>query len=986
MSLMQLDPFSVPADAAPETPIDEVPAGAGFIEIPEPPGDGSLVDTAAAWGWELSRLEGLLLERPMNVILTTEDKSDTVRCIPPHTVRGQYGARPADVLVIGKQPNHEDMDYGRNFSGELGEIWKRPLDLMGVDYGDWMVTQVSWYHPPERFKFSQRFVKEWRRLLAIAIQRINPRFVLLMGTEAVKGFWALFDPKGAGKLKLKDVRGSVVRLNERTQVMSTIHPGAVLHDPSCMKELEQDLRSFAKLIKGEDACDIRTTPDEQLLEIDDAASLDLLVDRLIAEGHTRFAIDGEWGGGDWRTGKLRTIQFSWGPGRGAAVILRRQGLKPAFQPSIYSALQPLRRLLGRKGVTIVGHNARGDLLWLMQYGLDLMEQFINGGADTLLVHHLLNETADQQLEIVAAKILGTGRYDLELRKWLTENGYDKKKVGLLGYGDVPDSILHPYAIRDAIVTWMLDERLQPQLAAVPELHKLYVSCVHPLNLPILEMEMTGVHVDVPLMRQLIDLFANKQVELRQEIESTFNWPGFNPRSVDQLKELLFGMVKTKDGQPQYKAPPGATTFTLTPLKATDDTMWEKVLQDDHPEDYSPSTDGITLAALTAQEPKLEVIRKFKLIDQVCKNFLRAEEEDDDGELEWNAGLGKFVDEDHRIRTRYRTWLETGRYSTSPNLQNIPQKQEAKLAKIFKAVDGTLNPLYRPIRHIFQASPGHVLIDADWSSAELWTMGFISGDEDYIHALLESDLHTEMMRKMFFDLVYKGRKMGDYTVAELTAMLNAGDKTLKAYRTCAKVVNFGVPYQISAQAIQLNLLEEGVHQDLNTIQGWIDTFYGTFQKAAKFIQFCKDSVLTPGYLVNPWGRYRRFPSVNDKRKVAAMQREACNFPIQSTVADAMSFALLNLWNMKRFVDTSLQYRLVLSVHDAVVLEVPCQHVGPVIERALPVCMSHGLEVPKIGLKYRLGEIVPSFRWNEVSAPESLEAAGVPRQYCGYPASA
>jgi DNA polymerase I-like protein with 3'-5' exonuclease and polymerase domains len=94
----------------------------------------------------------------------------------------------------------------------------------------------------------------------------------------------------------------------------------------------------------------------------------------------------------------------------------------------------------------------------------------------------------------------------------------------------------------------------------------------------------------------------------------------------------------------------------------------------------------------------------------------------------------------------------------------------------------------------------------------------------------------------------------------------------------------------------------------------------------------------------------------------MQREAVNFGIQSTVADSMSCALINLFNYRK-QNNHLKYKIVLSVHDAIILLCPFDQINVVTKEVLPYCMCTNLEVPEIKLHYTLGDIDIQKRWGE-----------------------
>lgn len=125
-------------------------------------------------------------------------------------------------------------------------------------------------------------------------------------------------------------------------------------------------------------------------------------------------------------------------------------------------------------------------------------------------------------------------------------------------------------------------------------------------------------------------------------------------------------------------------------------------------------------------------------------------------------------------------------------------------------------------------------------------------------------------------------------------------------------------------------------------------------------------------MSPYGRVRHFHFSEDEKVMAAQQREASNFPIQGTVADALTTALGHLERERNRLD--MKFRIVLAVHDAIFIEVPYEEV-PEAKALLEKCMSEMTEVPGIGLRY--GVDVEVFqRWNEELEDESvLKACGL-----------
>jgi len=1008
-----------------------------LVGIPPLVQGGILTVAAGVHQMTLDDLAQQLLYNPMSLPQVINGRmAEQLRSIPPHSMASMtYGPRRSDVLVVGKLPQLDDIERSRLNSGDRGQLLMNLLNSWNVNYADWLFTNACW-HWVDAKSVPEKAYKEWQYFLAKTINIARPKFILMLGADAVKKTVSLFDPMTAKGLKFKNARGTTLSYRG-IQLMPCIAPGNVLQDPSTRDDFIQDMKRFCGMLGSEMAgvSSAAVKPQYTIHEVDSVEKLTALVDHLLKYNVIRYAIDCEWAG-DVQTGKLRTIQIAWSDREGAVIILRRCGMVDAFTPNVNAAFIQLQRLLCRPEVGIYGHNAKGDLQWLAQHGLNLWTQFISNGFDTMLGYHEVYEAMEKQLELVAMRMLGMDRYDQPLRKWLTDNGYNKDDVEEQGYGMVPDHILHPYAVMDAIATFALVEKIIAEIMKWPGLWEHYQSVVHPVNLAIDEMEMNGVLIDADRVRTLASLVEERLATLVSLLRKNYNWPEFNPGSPDQVSELLYGRYKFKDGKPNRKSPPDSVCFNLKPVKSTDKPRksipWERVEAMDPVQQlkYSPSTDQESVRILMADQPALRPYVQWKTIDQLRKNFLRSEVENDAGDKEFEKGIGSWIGHDGRLRTHFRLTLETGRYATSPNLQNWPKRTEPDVRRCFlldawylskEGPDGTtlyftstefspdrskayifkresdadiaasvygcevvqmVDTRYHTLRSVMMASPGYVLVEPDWNQAELWTMGACAHDDDFLHVLATSDLHTVMMQKMFSSMMYHGQPFSAYDVKTLRKYSKT-DKYVDSLRTAAKTVNFGIPYGRGAGAIIREIKKQGIRDRTNQeAQGWIDTFYQTFPKIYHFLEACKLAASNPGYVRNPFNRYRRFPPTSDRELLGDFQREAVNFPIQSTVGDAMSVALRNLWVYKRYVNTSVDYRLLLSIHDAVLMEVPTAHVEQVVETVIPACMVQGVEVPGLGLHYGIGDIDIQLRWGEKSPPQTLLDLGLPKHLCGF----
>lgn len=170
-------------------------------------------------------------------------------------------------------------------------------------------------------------------------------------------------------------------------------------------------------------------------------------------------------------------------------------------------------------------------------------------------------------------------------------------------------------------------------------------------------------------------------------------------------------------------------------------------------------------------------------------------------------------------------------------------------------------------------------------------------------------------------------------------------------------------------------------------GYIDKFYEAYPEVRMYVDYCKNCVIDPGYLENPFGRRRRFTITDDEELIAAQQREAVNFTIQSSVADALNVALANFYYWRQFNPGRVEYKIVLPVHDAVFFLCKPEHVGTLVEEVIPECMTYGATIPawapndgrpprkEFTLKT---DVTISLRWGEKVKRDELVALGVPER--------
>lgn len=949
---------------------------------------------------------------------------------------GEEGPRQASAMVIGKMaPSdfskagnaHSHIDLGRRYlSGNAGTLLEERLKVAEVDpevFGRWYVTALV-KHQNLNTSGSSAVPQSWIRncapLLAQELRLVRPDYILCLGTESSKH---LLGPKGG----VDQMRGRVAEytfachdLDEEpdyhtAKVVTVINPAAVLRNPERQDELDLGLRRFGSLVRGESADDVERDIDHRIVY--KHRELKKIVDEILAtdDDSLVIAVDAEWHGETpWEPGSyLRTVQFSHKPKFACCVVLNDQGGVPAFVPTRDSAVSELRRLfdpeINGKNIRVGGHFFRSDIPWIAEkLGIDLKDVYkpggeslsgswhngndsVAGGFDTALMCHAVDETARFKLEDIAVRYTTCPRWDVDLQEWkktyCSENKLKDKDLD--GYGECPDGVLYPYAAYDADATRRLfdvfEELLQEDRFGNNCREAYWIS--HNASLCVLEMERNGLGVDLNRAESLIATFSEARVDLLSQLQDDINWPDFNPDSSPQCRALLFGdkyaQKVSGDGYINVR-PEGATTLDLAPITSTGQRprAWSDIILRDQERLYTPSTNGETLGILGQQHPIAAQVRDIRFMGQMLKTVLRpADASSEPGSPEYSSGLLSHVETDGRIRTHLMQTMETGRFSSSrPNLQNISKRREDD----YKRILGD-RYLY-PIRTVFTAKPGHIFIEADYTGAELagimWMAQDPAGIEHVRRNMLPEnhedyyDIHSQAAVRAF-NLSCEPTKRGLY---------DAGRPGL---RVAAKNVNFGIPYGRGAAAIARQCREEGVDIVEHEAQRLIDNYFEIYPMTEVFLSNCRARVHSPGWMCNAFGRYRRFQTSSDRAVNSEQERQAQNFPIQSLVADAMSLAIANLYQY-RSAHPHVAYDIALQIHDAVLLEVPAEHVAEVCDVVLPYCMTEMVPVmptdlsgiplrsPDGGfLTYRLvGDRDLSVHWGIPLEEECAESLGIP----------
>ena len=388
---------------------------------------------------------------------------------------------------------------------------------------------------------------------------------------------------------------------------------------------------------------------------------------------------------------------------------------------------------------------------------------------------------------------------------------------------------------DVQSVWALQPVLHEKMDAQAML-PLYTDVELPLCPVLARMEQAGFLVDRKALYDFGESLTSSIEQLQQSIWALAGEP-FNIQSPKQLGNVLFERL-------------------MLPAGKKTKTGW--------------STNAAVLDKLRGKHPIVEQILDYRTLTKLKSTYA--------------DGLLKEISADGRIHTNFQmTVTATGRLSsTEPNLQNIPVRRE----------------LGAQIRRMFVASPGKVLVDADYSQIELRLLAHIANDETMIAAFRSGeDIHAVTASQVF-----------GVPLAEVTPL----------QRSHAKAVNFGIVYGISAFSLAQDI---GVFQ--NEAKAYMDSYFAKYHGVRTYMTRVVEQAKADGYVTTLFGRRRDLPELKSSNFNLRSfgERVALNMPIQGTAADIIKAAMVRV--DARMRAEKLQARLLLQVHDELIAECPAE---------------------------------------------------------------
>ncbi len=801
-----------------------------------------------------------------------------------------HGPRHARVAVIAEAPGEVEDQYGRPLIGPAGQTIRNWLDKCGIDPEDVYYDNAVKCRPEGNKTPTAREIKNCNEHLWHALEWVQPDVIIACGNTAV----AALLPEAVAKEGITKVRGHVF-WNKRLQrkIIPTFHPSAAFHDFGLEIFCLADIAKALKEAKHPTKLPPGLGDYKAILDVDDVEALcarleksDLLVFDTETSHSAKLTCEeaGDKGALDWRGAQVLCIGLTDEVEKGYIIPVVGQNFREIWKPSEWHRVLNAVGHLMESDVPKIAQNGKFDVHMLRMMGI-----WVNNFAfDTMLAYALIHESASHALEPMRSLFTTMPFYDDAIYDCTDGKAHMER---------APEDMIWKYCGADVDCTLRVAKAVDKLLDDEGEkVRWIFENISMPAQAAATHIEERGVMIDMELAAHILEetdrLIEKTDKVLYEAIPEQWRVAGLSA-SWQKKQKLLYTQLN-------LPLPP-VLTKTGSNCKACRNRETQHW--------FHTSTDKNAIKELEGSHPVIAPLQTVIQLHTLKKTFLLGE--DDEEELtdaekaarppkkRKATGLLQHVGADQRIHTSYGLAnVETGRWSSSPNLQNIPKEKDER------------PEVYQLIRKLFIAPKGRKLVEVDFSQLELRVLAYMSGEAVMIEKFENNeDFHLYTARNVLF------KKLDPEMLDDEWKRVH------KDKRDGAKVFNFGVPYGLTAWGVsqRFHCSEEEGGEYITDFNHHFTQVHGYFNQSDRDLKRRHQRK-------NALGRTRHFFGVDTmqhfggyRRMLGHMKREAYNYPIQSTGSDILSLSTIAVDNDPWFEAHGAF--IVLSVHDSLTLECP-----------------------------------------------------------------
>ena len=759
------------------------------------------------------------------------------------------GDRDARILLVGEAPGAEEDHMGEPFVGPVGRFLRIALEDLGMS-DDVVFTNAVKCRPPENKTPSARVITVCSQYLQREIEHYDPKAIILMGNVPLK---AMLNETGITKW-----RGTPFFIDDRL-VLPTFHPSYVRRrlqggDQDTLNAWISDLEYAANAVDDTELDQQSVSNiDRSYQTADTEKKLKRMVKELTKSSSKAkpktVAFDTEVSSLDAKDAVLLCVSFATLDGHHWVVPVSHKDSVWVGMPDV--PLKYIGKVLSK--CNIVGHNLKFDFAQMLSNGIDIT----NMTGDSMILSSLIDSKRGlHSLKRLAAIHLWMGDYDAELEEYKATHP-DSNPARGGSYANIPGDILFPYAALDAIATVNLYDVLLKHPDLTLAMRTLHDQVLMPASRALGRMEAWGFPLDMHMVERYDTIYT---LAIEESLVSTVE---ASPALQRMTNDRRLGIGPFDKADANYI--PNLHSYMQTGMWLYD-YMELEVLS--HTETGAPSTSKGAVAPYL-HLPEVASYRLHKLYRDIYAKYVRT------------AVNGEWTSSDGRVRSTFNiNGAITGRLSSSkPNMQNIPTPE--------KEPDTLL--AWLPIKNLFTASPGRLVMQADYSGMELRTFASLADCEPMkeafyqgidIHSLVTSRLYHVPVEEVTKELRYRGKWVN------WTILFGGDSHTLNRL--------YGIPHEEGNELMQM----------------YFDMFPEVKEFHTRILEDAEDN----GFIHSIFGR-RYYVSSN---MTPDEKRTILNFPVQSAASDVLVMAMAIIDSLMNI--HGLRSRLMNTVHDSVVTDV------------------------------------------------------------------
>ena len=815
------------------------------------------------------------------------------------------GAPGAKYMIIFSHPGKDDLQVAK--FGRAGSSAQEVLDALhaaGIDEEECFFTGMTRNGIGTKPKPSAQDIELWASKLDEEIELIKPQIIISLGSEVFKRVMKT-------NMKVGDYLGEIID-SPYGKLLANYSAGMItVQDPTKRPEF-QDIFMLAKR-----AVDNNLSYDNYIYRVvEDPEENIAILNRYIEKGMFSIGYDAEWFGSKFTDDEVM-YEFQYSCEKDIAIILNisKDGITENRE-----LLDTMKIILEHPKVDRLGWNIRADDIRLTHRGFKLDDSTL--GFDGMKAVAFYDSRLSKGLDTGIKRFTKYEPYYVPFYRKMKEHKLAKNELAKMKF--LEPEVYYSYCAGDAVSH---REACLNMRANFPANTKSYYTNVYlPLTNYFLDMEITGIPIDMDVLNEITEKYVGEYNRLRDEMtlfmKEKFGIEEFNPNSPLQKKEFLFDIMKLP---PAYYTKAG---------KSPKPRVWYEKQSPQTKRLFSPSTNGKSLSTmkfeleedmetddsegLKVKHKAVELLLSISRIGVFATKFLSKkgvlaegeEVEEGDEEEPLKQSYWAAVAKDGRIHASFFELLKNFRSSSSPNVQNPASKVLAHIPNIFvpgyslmpKEEQATHNhKLPANIRNIFYSGdPDYHWVELDIAGADLAIMAFLSGDPAFIADIRAGNFHQTKMREYFQDPGLSKKDVSKYVIS--------------------KSITFRVSYtaglDYAAIPIQAEIYaENGLRVPLELIQYALQT-WKRYEIYMNYRDLCNDEVNTSECISCARGMQLTYEKTDNFGVKAGWLNESLAFPVASELALFMWEASVNVRKILKDEGLWMKYIYPVNVvHDA-----------------------------------------------------------------------